>query len=241
MKQVNATFDDTYSYVACDELLLRKAEAGEVGELVWFWQSSDYFVALGRICRVAEEVFIENCRRDDVGIIRRLSGGGTVLQGPGCVNYSLVLDYGRHGDLRNVDTSFEYVLGALSDAFADEGLELDKRGLSDLVWRGRKVSGNAQVRKRRYMLHHGSFLVDMDADIISEYLAHPPREPHYRRKRTHGEFVGNLHAEAETVKRAVLRAFPADECGLDLDHRDLDVLEDLVRHRYRQDSWNFRF
>ena len=81
--------------LACDEALLDWAEAHESPGLLRFWESDRRFVVLGYANRVADEVDVEACRAEDVPVLRRCSGGGTVLQGPGCVNYALILPMNR--------------------------------------------------------------------------------------------------------------------------------------------------
>ena len=92
-----------------DELLLSKAEKGEGSEVLRFWESPDYFVVLGRIGKEEEDVYPEAVTKDHVPILRRFSGGGTVLQGKGCLNYSLILskDLPEINDLRR---SYQFIL-----------------------------------------------------------------------------------------------------------------------------------
>ena len=52
-------------------------------------------MVLGRIGKAGEDVNAEAVRKDNVPVLRRTSGGGTVVQGPGCLNYTLVLDKDR--------------------------------------------------------------------------------------------------------------------------------------------------
>src|SRR2546429_689077 len=68
-------------------------------------------------------------------------------------------------------------------------------GVSDLAVDGRKVSGNAQQRKREHFLHHGTLLYGFDATTMARYLRLPPRQPDYRQRRQHAEFVTNLPRE----------------------------------------------
>ena len=81
--------------IALDELLLQKAESGEIGEVARFWESEEDFVVLGRAGKVNEECFLKKCHNEGVKIIRRASGGGTVLQGKVSLNYTLILSYSR--------------------------------------------------------------------------------------------------------------------------------------------------
>lgn len=92
--------------------------------------------------------------------------------------------------LAGIQDSYAWILGQLRKAFADS-IEVRLDGSSDLQADGRKFSGNAQQRKRRF-LHHGTLLYGMDLGMVEQLLPHPPREPEYRLGRRHGEFVKNM-------------------------------------------------
>src|SRR5262245_30836384 len=79
------------SLLACEEALLDQGESTNHNGFLTFWESMTYFVVLGYSKHLGEEVFEEECARSKVSVLRRSSGGGTVLQGPGCLNYTLVL------------------------------------------------------------------------------------------------------------------------------------------------------
>src|SRR6266404_9885638 len=77
--------------LAADEALLDLCEAGRAGEVLRFWQPAGHFVVVGYANKLASEVHLSFCRDHQIHIYRRCTGGGTVLQGPGVLNYSLVL------------------------------------------------------------------------------------------------------------------------------------------------------
>ena len=85
-------------------------------------------------------------------LARRSSGGGTVLLGPGCLLYSLVLRYDRAAELRDIRKSYHWILGHVTEALPG----VTVAGPSDLAVGGRKIGGSAQQRKRDHLLHHGS-------------------------------------------------------------------------------------
>ena len=90
MKWLDLTFDTPAANLACDEALLDDAEQHGGPGLLRFWEPRQYFVVLGYAKKFAEETRVEACREENIPIHRRCSGGGTVLQGPGCLNYSQI-------------------------------------------------------------------------------------------------------------------------------------------------------
>src|SRR6266581_3154496 len=102
--------------LALDEALLLEAEAGRSGEVLRLWEWPEYAVVLGSACRLAEDVDEPACQRDGVPILRRASGGGAVLLGNGCLCFGLVLDYEHSPALREVPSSYRFILQHLRDA-----------------------------------------------------------------------------------------------------------------------------
>ncbi len=154
----------------------------------------------------ADDVEDEACRDDSVPVWRRSSGGGTVVLGPGCLLFTLVLPYVHHPALKELRSSYRYILTEVAEALRDIAPDIEQAGISDLVWEGRKFSGNSQQRKRSHLLHHGTLLHNCDLTRIARYLKQPPRQPAYREGRAHVEFLRNLPATEEMlIERLRLR------------------------------------
>ena len=194
--------------LALDEALLDEAEeTTRPREVLRLWECTSPVVVLGSGCRFSDDVCDPACRADAVPILRRASGGGTVLLGPGCLNFCVVLPYERCAALASIDGAFAFVLSHVRDALARTGVIVEHQGISDLVYQGRKVSGSGQRRRRRNVLVHGTLLYAFDVELLEKYLPMPApqRRPPYRRDRSHRDFVGNLPASVESL-RAELRA-----------------------------------
>ena len=91
MTYLDLTLSRLADNLALDEALLLEAEAGRGGEVLRVWEWPQPAVILGSGSRLAEDVDETACHTDGVPILRRSSGGGTVLLGTGCLCYSLVL------------------------------------------------------------------------------------------------------------------------------------------------------
>jgi lipoate-protein ligase A len=206
-----------------------------------FWEAEECFIVVGRAGKVKEDCFGEKCARDNIKILRRISGGGTVLQGPGCVNYSAVLSYESDKEYSSIRSSYSNILGKMSEAMQARGLDVTFCPISDLALDVRKVSGNAQARKRKYFLHHGTFLYDFDLEKIPSYLKHPGKEPEYRKGRPHKNFLTNLPINKEDLTGLVREVFSCREDILEMGNDDLKVLNCLVADKYKSDDWNHAF
>ena len=239
MKYLDLTFTESERNLACDEALLQWFETQRPDDgLLRVWQPDNYFVVLGHSNHLAAEVAVTPCATDGVAILRRVSGGGAVLQGPGCLNYSLILDCGMFG-LKNIDATFHYVLNRHRTSIAAlAGLQIAVAGISDLTVGGLKFSGNAQYRKARYALVHGTFLLNFDLARIERYLRMPMKQPDYRNNRPHADFVTNLSVNADRMCETLRSEWGASTVfGGDLLHE----IDGLVDERYGRSEWSSKF
>jgi lipoate-protein ligase A len=237
MNYLELTLPTPAENLACDEALLEAAEAGEGEQVLRFWEPRQPFVVLGYANKVATEVNVTACAEARVPVLRRCSGGGTVLQGPGCLNYALVLRIDER--LGGIGMTNLGIMTRHQQALAralDQPVAV--KGVTDLTLAGRKFSGNSQRRHRRFLLFHGTFLLQLDLALIERCLLAPARQPDYRKNRAHADFLVNLYRPAESIKQALRESWQADQA---LEHLPGERLDTLSREKYTRDEWNFKF
>ncbi|HVO93359.1 MAG TPA: lipoate--protein ligase family protein [Terriglobales bacterium] len=239
MKYLDLTFTDPAQNLACDEALLTLCETEQIdAALLRVWQPANHFVVLGHSNRLRAEVDVEYCCAAGVPVLRRISGGGTVLQGPGCLNYSLILD-SRIFPVASIGVAFDFVLQRHRQLMENlKGAKTRIDGVSDLTAGGRKFSGNSQYRKKNYVLVHGTFLLNFDLSLIEHCLRMPERQPEYRLNRSHKEFVANLQLSAGEVRRGLIEAWNATERFESLPSA---LIDEISVRRYRRVSWTEKF
>ena len=191
--------------IAFDQMLLDACDQHRVSFVLRFWESPTYFIVLGRGNPRDTEVCLTACHNDDISILRRMSGGGTVMQGPGCVNYSLVFrqDFSQH--LSTVGTTNKWIMEQHQEALAKALPDISVKGVTDLCIGNRKFSGNAQRRTRFSVLFHGTFLYNFDLDLITRYLAYPSKVPAYRQHRNHDAFITNLPLSLSAITSLITK------------------------------------
>ena len=243
LRLLDLTLPSPAENLALDEALLlalndqaaRGPDAPPPVETLRFWESPVRFVVLGVSGRLREEVDLEACARAGVPILRRASGGGTVVQGPGCLNFALVLSLEARPELRDVTRSYARILGGLRDALGLEGAEPD--GTSDLAFGGRKISGNSQKRTRHAILHHGTLLHGFDVVCLEELLREPAKQPAYRAGRPHAEFVRNAPLSASEIRSRLTAAWSAAPPSA----FQVPDLGPLIAEKYGNREWLERF
>jgi len=237
MKYLDLTLPTPSANLACDEALLDACEENPGAEMLRFWEPREYFVVLGYANRAESEVNLAACREENVGVYRRCSGGGAVLQGPGCLNYSLILHIAGHAALQNITSANRHIMERQRLALERVlGRRVSVSGITDLTLGGRKFCGNAQRRKRRALLFHGVFLLCFHIPMMEKLLPMPSRKPDYRQERPHGEFLANLDVPASAIKGALREAWSAAECC-----ERAPLTGPALEQKYAGDEWNRKF
>ena len=252
MKLLDLTLPTPAENLACDEALLDSCEDESGGEILRFWEPREHFVVVGYANKVATEVNVPACAAAGAPILRRCSGGGTVLQGPGCLNYSLILKITAGEDLASITSANRFIMERNCTALeAEVRSQKPEAGISvsghtDLTHVTRhlslsakkKFSGNAQRRKKHFLLFHGTFLLHCDLSLMEKFLQLPTQQPDYRQNRSHTDFLTNLNLAADPVKRALRKAWQSDER---LQNPPRERIQLLSRDKYVTKKWNFKF
>jgi lipoate-protein ligase A len=234
MQCLDLTLPTIAENLALDEALLLEADAGRGRDVLRFWEWTTPAVVLGSGCQVVQDVDEARCQADGVPILRRSSGGGTVLLGAGCLCFSLVLPYDRSPLLREIPFSYIYILDIVREAVADLVPAIRRAGTSDLAAGSLKFSGNAQQRKRHFLLHHGTLLCNFDLKRVGDYLGIPIRQPEYRHARDHASFLCNLPTDAADLKRRLRQAWGAIS---ELTGWPRAAVQRLVEEKYSKSEW----
>lgn len=260
MRLIRNTRKNPLENLAFDEAMIEWAEnqsenGGTGQELLRLWEMPTPCVILGRASKWDVEVNHTACEMKGIPVFRRMSGGATVVAGPGCLMYSLLLSYESRPQLRMLDRAHAEVMQRVRLACQaslkalDLPGEIQLQGTCDLTLGNRKFSGNALRCKRNWLLYHGTILIAMPLDWLGQFLLEPPRQPEYREKRNHLDFVTSLlpaHSKCSPIAfRQVLEQQLAIQWGayvVDGEPRFIDEIEaleqQLMETRYDKDPWH---
>jgi lipoate-protein ligase A len=170
-------------------------------------------VVYGPACKPENEIHLQECTRDNIAVLKRRSGGGTVVLSPGMVIIIVVGNpLTRLGPLEIFSNIHDAIIGVLG-SYGATGIH--KLGISDLAINENKILGSSLYLKHSPNLYfyQSALMVDSDLSLLGKYLAYPPREPEYRQKRSHEDFCTTLKKEgfaipADKIAEAMQRKLP---------------------------------
>ncbi|WP_213318734.1 lipoate--protein ligase family protein [Chlamydiifrater volucris] len=143
-------------------------------------------IVLGISCNPIEDLFIENVLEDNIPVVRRYSGGGTVYLDQDTIMVSWIISENKPS-LSPQDIllrSYTTYAPIFPPSFAIQG--------NDYVFDSKKFGGNGQYMQKGRFVHHTSFLWDMNLEKITRYLKLPQKQPDYRKNRSHSDFLTTL-------------------------------------------------
>jgi lipoate-protein ligase A len=223
--------------LALDEALLVEADQGRTGGVLRLWEPETFAVVLGASRRIAADVDLDACRAEGVPVVRRSSGGGTVVIGPGALNVTVVLPQSAALGLAAVEAAQRFVLERMAAAVSTLAPGVELRGSGDLALLGCKCAGSAQRRLKHWFLVHVSILCHLPLERVVRYLREPDRQPAYRAGRRHEEFLRNLGVPRRIVGETIRAAWCPADCPPPAFEVPRDLLETLLSERFANRSW----
>lgn len=131
------------------------------------------FANVGFHQEAEREVDVPYCRAHGIPVVRRVVGGGAVLDGPWEHDYMVIVPSGAPGTAGGVPEFYETYLAPVRRALARLGVPAERSGVNDLAARGRKVSANGAMQLEGSWVLVGDVLLDLDVAAMSRVLRVP--------------------------------------------------------------------
>jgi len=154
------------------------------------WRPDKMYIILGASNRAEEALFLDNVRQDAITVMKRPSGGQTVMLTP---NNLIIAAVFSDKNIMKPKEVFIMLNKLIISSIEEAGItDLSQRGISDIAIDGKKILGSAIYRNKDKLLYHAVLNLGEPASTFERYLKHPSREPDYRNGRNHAEFVTSL-------------------------------------------------
>jgi lipoate---protein ligase len=231
---------DPYFNLAVEEYLLKHLDT----DIAMIWSSKPSII-VGKHQNTLAEINLDYVRKNNIPVVRRLSGGGTVFHDPGNINFTFIRKTARE-KLVDFKAHTQPIVDFLRSINIDARLE----GKNDIRVSGLKVSGNAEHIFRDKVIHHGTLLFDSDLKHLN--LAIKAKEEKFQSKAVKSirstvanisDFSGpGLSREAfvEQLKLYIKNYFPGIQSwSLSMD--DMRTIEKIKIEKYLTWEWNFGY
>lgn len=133
-------------------------------DFIILWQN-DNTIVIGIHQNTIEEINSDFVQKNNINVVRRITGGGAVYHDLGNLNFSFITGY----DKNNMIDYKKYTIPVIN-ALNKLGVNAQLSGRNDLTIEGKKFSGNAQSMSKGRILHHGTLLFDSNLDILGNVL-----------------------------------------------------------------------
>lgn len=210
-------------------------------------EGSDPAIVLGISGKVDELVDQERWSKKPIPLIKRFSGGGTVVVDENTLFVSFICQKTLHPSLCYPESIMRWTEEFYKEALCIEGFHLRE---NDYAIGERKCGGNAQYLRKERWIHHTTFLWDFE-ETRMQLLLHPKKTPSYRAGRSHNDFICRLrdfHSSKSTLiegiksilkKRYTTSSITLEELIPLLDHPHRQTTEKLSLALTREDRAQF--
>lgn len=239
MNCLNLISADPFFNLAAEEYLFRNRK-----EDFLILSINDPSVIIGKHQVAHRESDTRFVTENNIPVIRRISGGGTVYHDHGNVNFCFILNStgGTQVDFRKYSQPVIEFLGSLR-------INAVLEGKNDLKVDGLKISGNAEHIYRERVLHHGTLLFDTDLQRLRRSLRKDTSGYVTRAIASNPSHVTNIKERTSGIRDAcefreiMLGYFLGSEGNIktDLTNSEEKLIETLAETRYRTWEWNYAY
>ncbi|MCO6495372.1 MAG: lipoate--protein ligase family protein [Bacteroidetes bacterium] len=236
-------YSNPYFNLAAEEFLLNQITTG----FIMLWQN-DNTVVVGKHQNALAEINFKHVYENNIKVVRRISGGGTVFHDKGNLNFSIALPIENENKIVNFIRFISPVISYLNSL----GIKAEPSGRNDIIVGDLKISGNAEhhFRKEKLILHHGTLLFDSDIENLGNAIKAIPNRysdmsvQSIRSKVTNirklMQFDMDINKFSEGLAQHLIQHFGVRETrGFSCD--ETDQIEALAVTKYETDEWNYGY
>lgn len=224
-----------YLNLAMEEYVVRHLKPGAEDMLMLYINTPA--VVVGKNQSIYKEVNFGAMHSDDVDLCRRVSGGGTVYHDKGnlCFAFFSAFDESKLNNYRYFNQPIIEVLHKLGIA-----AEMDER--NNILYHGKKISGNAQFTNRQVILSHGTLLFDANMTLLRQCLQPNPFEVSSKAVSSVRSEVTNLKPHlpefttAEEWRNYLAKELPISST-YSFSPKEWRAIEDLAKKTYSSPEW----
>jgi len=240
-----------YWNMALDEAILKAVTEKKSPNTLRFFKWDPSTINIGRNQSLSDEVDVKVAKEKGFDIVRRITGGGAVFHDKDReITYSIIcpLDFLKKLNAIKVLEQFEIITQGIIHGLTFYGLEPEKGVIHcpALFLDGKKISGNAQIRKKGHLLQHGTILLDIDPELMYSVLKTPQGVSKSRMVRSVyakciglKDFIKTLDEERliSSLKKGFENTLNIKLEEGSFSEYELNLAEKIIEERYSDDKW----
>lgn len=201
-------------------------------------------IIVGKHQNTIEEINQEFVRKNNIQVVRRLSGGGAVYHDHGNLNFSFL----TKDDGQSFHNFLKFTQPVI-DVLRKMGIPAELSGRNDIQVGEKKISGNAQFSTRGRMFSHGTLMFDLNLDNVQASLNANPEKFKSKSTKSVRSRVANIKEllgtdmTIEEFHAELLRSIFGKELGeipeYVLQEKDWKIIHEISRERYQNWDWNY--
>jgi len=231
---------DPYFNIAAEEYVLKHSD----GDVLMIWQNKSS-VIIGKHQNIFKEVNLPYTLHNNIPVIRRISGGGTVFHDLGNINYTLISLSKDNSTL----VDFVKFTQPVIEFFKTFGIKAEFEGKNNLAVRKLKISGNSAHVFKNKTLYHGTLLFNTNLDSLEKSIT--PSTPDIEDKAINSvrkEVVNiskylpdtNTSEFLQKFKDFMINFFNIKET-LSLSEDSKNEILKFINNKYKTDDWTFGY
>lgn len=202
-------------------------------------------ILIGRNQNTISEINLDYVKENGIEVVRRLSGGGTVYNDLGNMNFTFIT---RRDNSTQVKNGFEKFALPVINALKSLGVNAVFTGRNDITIDDKKFSGNAQYFQKDKLLHHGTLMFDCDMSKLSCALKSKAIKFKDKSVKSVGARVTNILPKLDKPMsleefREYLKNYIIDTHKIEtiykFNDKDLYEINRIVEERFNTWEWNY--
>ena len=154
--------------MAIDHAICESMANGRENPTIRFYKWKNSSVSLGAY-QNPKEINLDACKKHNIGIVRRMTGGRAVFHDKNDFTYSVIAPIRVFG--YSIQNAYREICSCIINALIDLHISSSLQGRNDIVVNGKKISGNAaKAMDKGIYLQHGTLIYDIDFEVMPEVL-----------------------------------------------------------------------
>lgn len=237
---IERDYTNPYFNIAAEEYVLKSLD----DDVFMLWRNNPCII-VGKHQNTLAEINLDYITKNNIPVVRRITGGGTVFHDLGNLNFTFIQN-GKPEELVNFRKFTEPIIEVLRDL----GVEAKFEGRNDLTIKGKKFSGNAEHVHKNRVLHHGTLLFSAQLGNLTDALKVNPEKFTDKAVKSIRSRVTNISEHLpvnmdvlefkERILDHIKRKHPEMKVTTFSDE-DVKKIEELAEKRYKTWEWNFGY